>query len=188
VGLSSSAVDPRAIARHELPPGFTGRLLGAVIAAWIATQLTDTGALAIIVACVVYIGIALSLLGLRVAIRPASLFTAGTVAGVMGTLTAVGAPPMALLYQHEDHRRSTTMQNTFFAWGTLVSILTLAVAGLIGARHVAFALMLLPSSLLALWLSHRLARRVAKARIRPWALGLAGTAATILLARHLGGF
>ena len=186
VGFSATTVDRSAIATEELAPGFAGRALGAIIAAWIAASLTNFTLLALLVAGVVYLGIALSLLGARVAIQPGTLFTAGMVAGIMGTLTAVGAPPMALLYQHERARRSAAMQNAFFAWGMLVSIGALALVGLVGQRHLAFAASLLPFALLALWLVQPLAEHVEKARIRPYALGLASLAATVLLIRQLG--
>ncbi len=185
VGFGSASVDRSAVARAELPPGFVGRTLGAVLAAWIAVRITDPGAFSILVAAVVYAAIALSLVGLRIAIRPATLFTAGTVAGIMGTLTAVGAPPMAILYQHEEQRRSAAMQNTFFAWGMVVSIAALAVAGLIGMRHILLAAALAPVAFLGLLTAQPLARRVARASIRPWALGLAGTAATVLLVKQV---
>ncbi len=184
VGFGSVSVDVSAVAKHELPAGFTGRALGAVVAAWIAASVAEPGVFAALVAGMVYLGIFLSLLGVRVAIGTLSLFSAGVVAGIMGTLTAVGAPPMALLYQHEEQRRSAAMQNTFFAWGMVVSILALLVAGLVGWRHVVLALTLVPVVVVALRVAQPLARRVEKARIRPWALGLAGLAATVLLVRQ----
>ena len=181
VGLSSTALDVSAVRRVELPAGFAGRALGAGVAAVLASYMTDPSDIAALVALVVYAGIALSVLGVRVPIRRATLFAAGTVAGVMGTLTAVGAPPMALLYQHEETRRAAAMQNAFFLWGMLVSILALAVAGLVGARHIAFALALAPAAMAGLLVAQPVSRRIAKNRIRPWALGLAGLAATLLL-------
>lgn len=185
VGFGAVSVELSALTRHELPPGFAGRAVGAVLAAWIAVHVVDTGAFAYLVAGMVFLGIALSLLGLRVAIRPLSLFLASTLGGIMGTLTAVGAPPLALLYQHEEARRSAAMQNVFFAWGMVMSITALSVAGLIGLRHIVMALSLLPFVLLALWLAHPLAGRAAKARIRPVALSLAGVAATVLLVKQM---
>ena len=185
VGFGSVFVDLRAVSKHELPPGFLGRALGAVIAAWIALRLADPGLFAAMIACMVYLGIALSLLGVRVAIRPVSLFLASVTGGIMGTLTGVGAPPMALLYQHEEAQRSATMQNVFFAWGMVVSILSLVVAGLISTRHLVFAASLLPLVLLGLRAAHPLGQRFAKAQIRPYALVLAGIAATILLIKQL---
>lgn len=185
VGFRAVSVERSAVNKAELPPGFAGRTVGAVVAAWIATHVVDTGSFAYLVAGMVFLGIALSLLGVRVAIRPATLFLGSVVSGLMGTLTAVGAPPLALLYQHEEARRSAAMQNTFFAFGMVVSIIALAVAGLIGLRHLLLALSLLPVALLALRVAQPFAQRAAKARIRPYALGLAGCAATVLILKQV---
>ncbi|MBT8476377.1 MAG: TSUP family transporter [Alphaproteobacteria bacterium] len=183
IGLSSTAVDLSEIDGRELPAGFAGRALGAVIAAIIAAQLTNPDAFAALVAVMIYLGIALSLVGIRAAIRPVSLFLAGTLAGIMGTLTAVGAPPMALLYQYEQQKRAAAMQNAFFLWGMLVSIGALWIAGLVGWRHVGFAVFLAPMVIIGLVVAQPLSRRVAKAQMRPWALGLAGLAATGIVAK-----
>lgn len=184
VGFGAMAVDRSQIAKHELWPGFGGRILGSITAAWIALHYSDPKVLAVIVAVVVYIAVALSLLGLSVRISPTSLSCAGFVAGIMGTLTAMGAPPMALLYQHEPQRRSAAMQNAFFGFGMVVSLLALSVAGLVGLRHLIAAVILLPPTLLGLWLSQKIAPKVEKTAIRPYALSFATMAATILLANR----
>lgn len=183
VGLTSSAFDPKAIRWAELPAGFAGRVIGAVIAVSIASWISDPDTLALIVAMVIFTGIGLSLIGIRVPIRPATLFPAGILGGVMGTLTAVGAAPMALLYQYEPQRQSAAMQNVYFFWGMIVSIPALWLAGLMEARHFALAALLLPPAALSLWVAQRLAGRVERARIRPWALSLSGIAATTLVVR-----
>lgn len=185
IGLSATALDFSDVDQRELPAGLLGRALGAVIAAMIAVRLTNTDALALLIAVVIFLGIALSLVGVRVAITRASLFSAGTLAGIMGTLTAVGAPPMALLYQYEHQKRSAAMQNAFFLWGMIVSIAALWVAGLVGWRHVAMAVTLSPIVLIGLAVAQPLSRRVARAQMRPWALGLAGLAATSLMVKLL---
>lgn len=181
VGLSTTAIDLRAVEVRDLPAGMAGRALGAALAAAIAVAIADTGAFAPVVAGAIFLGIALSLVGARVPVTHGSLFVAGLTAGVMGTLTAVGAPPMALLYQHAGQRRAAAMQNAFFLWGMAVSIAALAAAGLVTLAHLAFALALTPAVAAGIVASHPLARRVAGAAIRPWALGLAGAAATLLL-------
>ncbi|MBV0910789.1 TSUP family transporter [Rhodobacteraceae bacterium ASV31] len=185
VGVGSTVVDTSSIARRELPAGFAGRILGAGIAAWIAASVAQPEVFAVIIAGGVYLGIALSLLGVRVPIVGATLFSAGAVAGVMGTLTGVGAPPMALLYQNEERRRSAAMQNVFFAFGMVVSIGALGLAGLIGVRHLAFAAALVPFALVGLRAARPLSRRMARQSIRPYALAFAGTAATILVVKQL---
>lgn len=185
VGLSSASVDRAAIAPKELPPGFAGRALGAAIAAWLASWLVGSETFATLIALVIFAGIALSLLGARVRIAPPSLFLAGTAAGVMGTLTAVGAPPMALLYQHEEARRSAAMQNAFFGFGMIVSILALLIAGLVAWRHVVLAATLLPVVALGLALAQPLAKRYGRRQMRPVALSLSGLAACVLLLRQV---
>jgi uncharacterized membrane protein YfcA len=65
----------------------------------------------------------------------------------------------------------------------VVSIPALAVAGLIGREQLLFALLLLPGVPLGLWAGGRLAERVARGRIRPWALGLSGASAMLLVMR-----
>ena len=55
--------------------------------------------------------------------------------------------------------------------------------GLLEARHLALAAALAPLVLVGVWLAGPLARRTERAPIRPLALGLAGFAALLLLAR-----
>nr|WP_323782129.1 sulfite exporter TauE/SafE family protein [Amylibacter sp.] len=183
VGLTSTAVDISAIDKAEIIPGFFGRALGAVLAAMVAARITDVSLIAGLTGLVVLAGIALSLSGLRVKIRPLSLLLAGITAGLMGTITAVGAPPMALLYQHEPAKRARAMQNAFFFWGMCVSVLALAWQGLVTGRHLIFALSLIPAIVLGLSVSMPLAKHMERRTLRPYALGLSAIAATTLILR-----
>ncbi len=185
VGLTSTTVDFSALTRAEIIPGFFGRALGAVIAAMIAASITNVDLIAGLTGMAVLIGIALSLSGLRIAIRPISLVIAGITAGLMGTITAVGAPPMALLYQYEPAKRARAMQNAFFFWGMCVSVLALTWQGLITSKHLIFAASLLPAIVLGLAVSMPLAKRLERHAIRPYALVLSIIAATTLIARLL---
>lgn len=172
-----------AVQWRDLPPGFAGRILGAGIAAYIATAVVGTDALAIIVGFIVLFAVALTLMGLSFPITTSSLFVAGAVGGVMGTLTGIGAPPMAILYSKVETRRSAATQNAFYGFGTLVAIIALSVAGIMTLAQVAFAASLAPLVPVALWLSKPLAVRFERGAIRPWALGLATCSALALLWR-----
>jgi len=185
VGWRTMRADRSAITLAELPPGFAGRALGAVLAAWLAAALIGSEGIGLAIAGIVYLAIALSLIGIRIAISPLSLFCAGLTAGLMGTLTAIGAPPMALLYQHEERTRSAAMQNSFFMFGMIVSLAALAWQGLVRAEHMVAALVLSPATLFGLWVATPLSRLLGKTPARPIALGLAGASATILLIRSL---
>ncbi|WP_228850251.1 TSUP family transporter [Halocynthiibacter styelae] len=174
-----------AVAWRDLPPGFAGRILGAGIAAYIAAAVVGTDALGIIVGLVVLFAVALILLGLSFPISGGSLFVAGSVGGVMGTLTGIGAPPMAILYSHVETRRAAATQNAFYGFGTLVAIVALAIAGILTVSQLAFAASLAPLVPIALWVSRPLAARFEKGAIRPWALGMATISALALLSRSL---
>lgn len=187
VGGGAFLADVSTVERRDLPPGFAGRFLGAVIAAWLASRLVGTPALPLTVGCVVWLGVILTAAGLHLPIRPPQLFSAGTIAGIMGTLTGVGAPPMAILYSGVEARRSAATQNVFFAFGMAVSIAALGVAGLIRLQHLAFAVTLVPAVPVTLWAVRPLATRIARRSIRLWALGLAALAASVLILRSLLG-
>ena len=148
----------------------------------LAASLSGETGIRVLVAAAVLLGVGLSVIGARVAINHGSLFTAGLTAGVMGTLTAVGAPPMALLYQHEAARRSRAMQNLFFFWGMSVSLPALAWQGLLGADDAVFALMLAPAAVLGVLISIPLAKHTERATVRPIALGFSTVSALVLLA------
>ncbi len=182
VGMSAAAFDFSVVNRREIPAGFAGRTLGAVVAAMVAASLSGEAGIKVLVAGAVLLGVALSLIGARVAITHLSLFSAGPTAGIMGTLTAVGAPPMALLYQHEEALRSRAMQNLFFFWGMMVSLPALAWQGLLGADDLLFAALLAPAAVIGIFASMPLARHTERATVRPIALGFSTVSALVLLA------
>ncbi|MEP5806890.1 MAG: sulfite exporter TauE/SafE family protein, partial [Roseobacter sp.] len=147
------------------------------------TAVVGTDALAITVGFIVLFAVGLTLLGLSFPITGASLFIAGSVGGIMGTLTGIGAPPMAILYSKVETRRSAATQNAFYGFGTLVAIVALSVAGVLTVAQIAFAATLAPFVPVALWVARPLAISFERGAIRPWALGLATCSALALLWR-----
>lgn len=185
VGASALSMDLRAVDWREAWPGFAGRALGAGLGAVIAVALTDRDGFGLVVALIILAAIGLAISGWRARITPLNLVVAGTTAGVMGTVVAVGAPPMAILYANEAAVRSRAMQNLFFGWGMIWSIGALAVAGLIDRADLALTLALSPVAALGLVAARPMAARAAGWPMRPVALSIAGLAALILLGRSL---
>ena len=185
VGVGSVLSSRDAVAGHDLPFGFLGGTVGAVIAAATAKVVVGTDALSMVVAFVVLLAVALTLAGISLPITSWTLFGAGTVGGIMGTLTGVGARPMAILYSSVDARRSAATQNAFYGFGMVVSIIALALTGLIRTPQVAFAASLAPLVPLTLYAVRPLATRFERGVIKPWALGLASFSAIVLLAKSL---
>lgn len=184
VGVGALSVDLSAINWREAAPGGLGRFLGAVGGVAVAAALSAPEAVAITVAIIVLAAIALSLSGVAVRINAVSLIVAGIIAGIMATITAIGAPPMALLYANEEARRARAMQNLFFLWGMMTTLPMLAWFGMISAAHVTLAVALAPGAALGLLAARPAARMMEGRPIRPWALGFSGLAAVSLLLRY----
>lgn len=185
VGAGAISMDMSAVNWREAGPGFAGRAAGAGAGAAIAAALTQTSTFGIVVALLVLFAVALSVSGLRLPIRPATLFGAGLTAGIMGTITAIGAPPMAILYAHEEAKRSRAMQNLFFVWGMVWSIAALSLAGLVRWDDLVLVAALAPFAGAALLASRPAARALEGKPIRPLALALATLAAFAILGRAL---
>lgn len=185
IGAGSVLNARDAVQWRDLPLGFAGRIVGAAIAAYIAAAVVGTDALSIIVGCVVLFAVALILAGLSVPISKRTLFIAGGAGGVMGTLTGIGGPPMAILYSNVETRRSAATQNAFYLFGTTTAIVALAISGVLSLPQLAFAASLAPVVPVALVVARPLTSRFERRAIKPWALGLATLSALVLLARTL---
>jgi uncharacterized membrane protein YfcA len=183
LGAGAASLDVKAVNWSEARYGCAGRAAGAVVGAALAVNLTDPSSFSVIVALIVLVAVTLSASGLRAPINRVTLPLAGLAAGTMGTITAIGAPPMALLYGGEEARRSRAMQNLFFGWGMIWSIGALAVAGLVRIDHLIAAAMLAPFVGAALLIAAPVARMMDGRSARPLALALASIAAVTLLWR-----
>ena len=183
VGAGAISLDFSAVNWREARPGLAGRAVGGLLGAGIAALIVDPEAFAVIVAVIILMAVALTLSGLKVAITPVSLSIAGATAGVMGTLTAVGAPPMALLYAGEEAKRSRAMQNLFFLWGMLWSLGSLTTLGLVDMSDLMLAISLSPAAVIALIVSRPVARLMDGRSIKPYALGASAIGAVTLLWR-----
>lgn len=185
IGASALSMDLKEVNWKEARPGFAGRSLGAILGAALATSIADTGGFGLVVGSLILTAIVISVSGWRAPITAPNLFIAGTVAGTMGTVVAVGAPPMAILYAGEEPVRSRAMQNLFFGWGMIWSIGALGFAGLIDRADVIVMITLIPVAAAGLYLSRSFAGRAGKWPMRPIALSIAGLAAIILMGRSL---
>lgn len=157
-----------------------GRVFGTLAGAYAITRL-DHDALAIALGVIVLVAVVISLTGWHVRPTTPTLVGAGMVSGVMGTLTSVGGPPMALVYQREQ---AATLRSTlagFFLFGASLAIVTLTVSGELGRRQVVDGIVLLPGLLVGLAASRQLAPILDRGWTRGAVLGLSTVAAVALV-------
>jgi uncharacterized membrane protein YfcA len=155
------------------------------IVAGVTLLLLSTRGLSIAFAILVFVGVGLTASGLAVRRVPATLFGAGVLSGFMGTVTSVGGPPIALLYQRDSGPTlRATLPRYFLASGT-IALVVLAVVGRLGRDEWIDAAVLLPGVVVGLRGSRWLAGHVDRRSARPWVLGLSALAAVSVLVREL---
>jgi uncharacterized protein len=123
----------------------------------------------------------LSVAGLPVPRGRLALLVGGAASGVLGTMSGVHGPPIALLLQHQPPDRLRATLCAFFAVGGLISVLALAAAGLLGLGGIGLALELLPGVALGFTAAPFFARRVDRRRARAAVLTISTLAALALL-------
>ncbi len=161
---------------------FAGRIVGTLLAALVWSTLPSEN-FDFLFAGLVLLGVALSLSGLRVEPNPATASAAGALSGFMGTLSSIGGPPMALLYQRASAARIRGTLSGHFVIGALVSLVALAAVGRYGRVEITLSIALVPAVLVGYLASGWIRESVERAGVRPLVLGLSVLAALGILYR-----
>jgi hypothetical protein len=133
--------------RHVDARGVGWALLGRVPGAWLgatALALAPRSAFELTFGAIVLAAVWMSVAAPRVDRSSQTLVIAGIVSGVMGTIAAIGGPPIALVYQHEHGPRLRATLSAYFTLGSVVSLAALASAGQFETRQLLSAALMLP--------------------------------------------
>ena len=161
-----------------------GYVVGAGAGASLLVRLDPAG-FSIVFALLVLLAVLLSVLGVRVRVRRRSAMAAGTLGGFMGTTTAIGGPPVALVYQHVEQDQFRGTLATYFIVSNSVGLTALWAVGRYGGEELVLSLILVPGQVFGFLLSNALARLIRDVSIRPFILGLSTLAALAVLVRVL---
>ena len=172
------------INRSALLWALCGRAPGVVVGTLLLVALSTWG-LSILLASVILVGAALSVLDIRLPSGRSFIAAGGLLSGVAGTSTGVGGPPLALTLQHLPPRQLRGTMSVYFIVGASLSLVSLGVAGEFGARHLVPVALLVPGQLLGFVLSGRLAKVLDRGYTRPALLTISVAAAVSLLIRAL---
>ncbi|WP_214404863.1 sulfite exporter TauE/SafE family protein [Pseudonocardia lacus] len=159
-----------------------GRLPGTALGV-LAVALLPTRAFLAVVAGVVLVCAALSVVTWRPRPTVPALLVAGVVSGAGGTAAAIGGPPVALLYQDRDGPRVRTTMAAYFTAGSAVSITGLLVGGQIDTDHLLAGAALLPAMAAGFLASGPARRLVDRGWVRPAVIGVSAAGAVVLLAQ-----
>ena len=161
---------------------FVGTIPAVIVMPLLSSKLFD-----LIFAAVVIAAVVLSVMGHTLTPTRNRAITAGAVAGFTGTITSIGGPPVALLYQHAHGPRFRGTMSGFFLFGTVLSLLGLAMIGHYGLREAYLGLLLVPGMLFGFLASRPFVGGADRAGLRPAILGLSLASAIALIWRSFSG-
>ena len=116
---------------------------------------------------------------------PVALVGAGFASGFMGTLTSVGGPPMALVYQNATGPTIRSTLNAYFAVGSTISLVVLAAAGRFGLKEALWGIAMLPPLAIGIYASRFTRGRLDGPRLRPVLLSVAALSSLAVVVRAL---
>jgi hypothetical protein len=176
--------DFKSVRLADLGWSLPGRVVGTAVAV-AALSVVPERRLQLLLGLVMLVSTGLAASRIKVAPNPLSLFGAGTMAGVTGTLTSIGGPPMALIYRDETGPRLRGTLNAFFVFGVTISLIGLALSGHFGREQALLALALMPGAPVGFVLSKHTAGVLDGGYTKPVILALSGLAAALVVIKAL---
>lgn len=161
-----------------------GRALGTLLAA-VFLVIASTFFFDLAFGSMVMLAAILSGAGIHFTANRTSALIAGGASGLMGTISSIGGPPMAIIYQNAS---TGTLRGTlagYFAAGTALTLAALWSVGRFGEEEILLGLMLTPGTVLGFGIGH-ISRGIVPDRIiRPLIVGLSFLSGLFVLIRAL---
>jgi len=167
--------------RYAIGGNVVGTSLGGITLAFLAT----TSQFQIIFGVLVLLAIGLSLAGFRPGLTRTSSLLAGAASGYMGTITAVGGPPIALIYQNESGPLIRANMSAFFLFASCSALIALTLAGKLGWLELKLFAFTWPGVVLGFVASRSLVPRMPLNALRPAVLSIAAAAGLLALGKGL---
>jgi uncharacterized membrane protein YfcA len=174
----------RHIAYDDLKPLMAGLLGGCSVGA-LGLAAMPAERVGIAFAVVILATVAVTSVGVQLPFNRRSLVSVGVIAGVMGATSGVGAPPIALLYQHREGPELRPTLAFVYAASSVIILAFLTLFGKFGLQEVGLALMLVPGYIAGYLLAVPLATILDRGYSRVAVLVLSTVSALTLLLRSL---
>jgi uncharacterized protein len=166
---------------------FVGRLPGTALGTWLLLWASQRF-LDVFIGATVLGGALILGSGARIARTPRTEVTAGFTSGLASVVSAIGGPPLALLYSDVDGPTIRSTLATIFSMGMVLTLGARVAAGKVTATDLTIALWLLPALVVGLWAARYLKGKVEGPALRWSVLALCALAGGALLVRAgLGG-
>lgn len=161
-----------------------GGLVGTILAGGTLLVISPKG-FELIFGVLILLAVALSVGGWKPRLNGCNSVIAGAASTYMGTITAVGGPPIALIYQNEKGALVRANMSAFFMFASVLSIAALVGSGYLGAGELVLFLATAPGVVTGFLMSRWFVGRLPSSRLRPIILGIAALAGGAALIRGL---
>jgi uncharacterized membrane protein YfcA len=161
---------------------FVGRVPGALVGVALL-KVASASVLDVLMSSMVISGVVIVVSHGTFRRTPAREVVAGIASGTMAMVSAIGGPPIALLYRNDTGPTVRANLGLVFAIGVCITLSVRTAAGEVSWDEVVVGLALLPAVGLGLRASRSLIPRVDGPRLRNFIVVVAGAAAALLLVR-----
>jgi len=161
-----------------------GRLVGSIIGAALLTAIPQNS-LSVMFGAMVLLAVVISIAGIDLPLTSRNLFGAAIFSGFMGTTSAIGGAPMALVYQKQKGPLIRGTLSAIFVFGTVIALISLVFIDRFGLEEIQVALVLLPGIILGFSLSRWTAKVLDKGFIQPAVLVASTVSGLIVIIRNL---
>ncbi len=169
---------------REVRYAIGGGVVGTFVAGLTLLVITAKG-FELIFGTLILVAVVLSVAGLKPRLNARNSILAGAVSTYMGTITAVGGPPIAMIYQNEKGPLVRANMSAFFLFANVLVLTTLTLSGYLGTTELWLFAATVPGVFLGFWLSAGLVNRLPFEALRPIILGIAALAGAAALIRGL---
>jgi hypothetical protein len=174
--------DRHAIDMSHFRAALLGRLIGTIPAALLMGSVSVV-IFDVIFGVLVLVAVLISLVHANIRATSLSIFFATIAAGFMGTISSIGGPPVALVYQNARGPELRANLSVLFAMGCTMSLIALTLVGRFHIQDLLYSLMLILGVILGFCCSGPLKRVMDRHAARPLLLGLCAISAILVLGR-----
>lgn len=144
----------------------SGRLIGSTFGVFLLL-LVPKDHLSVLFAVMIIFGVVMSISGYRLELNNRNLVGTGTISGLMATTSAIGGPPLAMIFQYLKGPELRGTLSGIFVFGTIISLILLSIINRFGLYEVILSLTLLPGIFVGFVLSKYTSKILDRGFIRP---------------------
>ncbi len=176
--------DYQSVQVNDVAWALPGSIVGIIVAAVVIGHVSQQG-MALLLGGFVLLSVGISFVHQFPDPQPPYITSAAVLSGFSGTITAIGGPPLALVFQNVVGPRLPGTLSAIFVPSGLISLSALGWAGRFGIEELLLGVSLIPGIVIGYLISGKLIRRLSTAWVRNLLLIVSAVAAVLIIAKGL---